>query len=619
MDNNPAVDDGSCNQLDSTEYSHFALARHRWKHGVDAADLSRMGVGYVLTRKIPKKLHSSLWPKNTSERRSIIANESRTAVSTNIPHPKTAAHESRRIGRRNGWTFGVIIRYWTMKPSKILATFLWSCAAQAAAYNSTTEAKVAKIKELLTPQLSENATIIYPDSDQWGDVTERAASPRVNPGYLAVVEVAAQDDVVNTIKVANEIGVPFLAVTGSHGWTDDISKIQDGIQIRMRGLNHVGLGPNNDTAYAGGGVIQYEVVQGLYPYGKQAVHGLCECVSIMGPLLGGGHSMLQGAHGFAADNLVSAQVALHNGTVVTASTTENEDLFWGLRGAGHNLGIVLEFEVKAYDIHPDPWTFITFVYEADKIEQYFEAWNKLEDDIADPGLVVLNGYYRNLPEYNDEKLQPVLVMELIYQGYDTAAPQYIEAYRAIGPIHEENITDIYWNKLFDVTNFGLDDSVCVPDQNWAGYVNSIARWNTTSMRESYDIFADLVAIDTYNTSTFIFESYGRKGVRDIPDDFDAVAPEERNKHNMLAAFLFWSGDDTAELAVAREFGEKLQVAGRNGEIAHSYVNYAIGGEELPQVYGWEAGRLQKLQAIKAKYDPDNKFGFYASLAEEAQM
>ncbi|KUM62366.1 hypothetical protein ACN42_g4743 [Penicillium freii] len=457
-----------------------------------------------------------------------------------------------------------------MKFLNILATGFFSFAVQAAVpSNGTTEAKLAQIKELLTPQLSVNATIVFAKSEKWYDITHRAAAPRVNPSYLAVVDVATEDDVVNTIKVANEIGVPFLAVTGTHGWTDDISKIQDGTQVRMRGLNHVGLGPNNDTAYAGGGVIQYEVVHALFPYRKQAVHGLCECVSIMGPLLGGGHSVLQGAHGFAADNL-------------------------GLRDTGHNLGIVLEFEIKAYNIHPDPWTFITLVYKADKIEDYFEAWNKLEDTITDPGLVVLNGYYRNLPEINTEK--PVIVMDLIYQGYDTAAPQYIEAYRAIGPIHEETITDIYWNELFDVTNFGHDDR------------------DPASMRENYNIFADLVAIETYNTSTFIFESYGRKGVRNFPDGLNAVPPEERNKHNMLAAFLFWSGDNETELAVAREFGERLQVASRNGEIAHSYVNYAIGGEVLPQVYGRDVNRLEKLQVIKTKFDPYNKFGFYASLA-----
>lgn len=48
----------------------------------------------------------------------------------------------------------------------------------------------------------------------------------------------------------------------------------------MRGLNQVGLGPNNDTAYAGGGVVQYEVVQALYPYGKQAGSFPCPLNSI---------------------------------------------------------------------------------------------------------------------------------------------------------------------------------------------------------------------------------------------------------------------------------------------------------------------------------------------------
>lgn len=170
--------------------------------------------------------------------------------------------------------------------------------------------------------------------------------------------------------------------------------MQGGIQIRMRGLNHIALGPNNDTAYAGGGVIQYELVQGLYPYGKQAGNLPCPLICIP-------HEQ---AKNDPLTNMLSLVHGLYNGTVVNASATENEDLFWGLRGAGHNLGIILEFEVKAYEIHPDPWTFITLVYEADKIEEYFEAWNELEDTIADPGLVVLNGYYRNLPEYNAEKV-----------------------------------------------------------------------------------------------------------------------------------------------------------------------------------------------------------------------
>lgn len=88
-----------------------------------------------------------------------------------------------------------------MKSLNILATGFFGLAVQAAvSSNSTAEAKLAQIKELLTPQLSGNAAIVYPDSEEWYNVTHRAAVPRVHPGYLAVVDVASEDDVVNTVR-----------------------------------------------------------------------------------------------------------------------------------------------------------------------------------------------------------------------------------------------------------------------------------------------------------------------------------------------------------------------------------------------------------------------------------
>lgn len=87
-----------------------------------------------------------------------------------------------------------------MRSLRILGAGFFSLVVHAAvASNSTAEVKSAQIKELLTPQLSENATIIFPNSEKWDDVTHRAAAPRVHPGYLAVVDVAVEDDVVNTV------------------------------------------------------------------------------------------------------------------------------------------------------------------------------------------------------------------------------------------------------------------------------------------------------------------------------------------------------------------------------------------------------------------------------------
>jgi FAD/FMN-containing dehydrogenase len=102
--------------------------------------------------------------------------------------------------------------------------------------------------------------------------------------------------------------------------------------------------------------------------------------------------MLQGKHGFAADNLLSARVVTAEGKAVTASATENSDLFWALRGAGHNFGIVTSFELKTYDVSAN-WTMVAMAFTEDKLEKFFRAWNKIEAEHNDPGLLVLNGLF----------------------------------------------------------------------------------------------------------------------------------------------------------------------------------------------------------------------------------
>jgi FAD/FMN-containing dehydrogenase len=108
------------------------------------------------------------------------------------------------------------------------------------------------------------------------------------------------------------------------------------------------------------------------------VTGLCECTSLAGPLLGGGHSFLQGQYGYAVDGLVSARVVLASGKVVTASRTQNAGLFWALQGAGHNFGILASLEVKVYDV-PSNWTVYSLVFLHDKLEALYSLVNKFEE------------------------------------------------------------------------------------------------------------------------------------------------------------------------------------------------------------------------------------------------
>lgn len=77
--------------------------------------------------------------------------------------------------------------------------------------------------------------------------------------------------------------------------------------------------------------------------------GAASCVGALGATLGAGIGPLQGRHGLMIDALESVQLVTAEGELVTASKTENADLFWGLRGAGWNFGIVVEATFEVYD------------------------------------------------------------------------------------------------------------------------------------------------------------------------------------------------------------------------------------------------------------------------------
>jgi FAD/FMN-containing dehydrogenase len=124
---------------------------------------------------------------------------------------------------------------------------------------------------------------------------------------------------------------------------------------------------------------------------------LCECTSLAGPLLGGGHSLLQGQHGYALDNLVSARVVLASGKLVEASRTKNTDLFWALKGAGHNYGILTSLEVKVYDAQSN-WTVYSLVLASDKLEELFRLINKFEEPSSGrPANLALTGVFVKIP------------------------------------------------------------------------------------------------------------------------------------------------------------------------------------------------------------------------------
>lgn len=129
-------------------------------------------------------------------------------------------------------------------------------------------------------------------------------------------------------------------------------------------------------------------------------------------MLGGGHGWLQGRHGLMADNLISARVVLANGTAVTVSGIEHEDLFWALRGAGHNFGIVTSFEYKVYDRTPEneKWTYEMMIFSEDKLEELYALANTMisSPENSQPVELVHWSMMMRMPDFDAQKVCQLL-------------------------------------------------------------------------------------------------------------------------------------------------------------------------------------------------------------------
>lgn len=75
---------------------------------------------------------------------------------------------------------------------------------------------------------------------------------------------------------------------------------------------------------------------------------------------------------------------LASGSIVTVSPTSHSDLWWGLRGAGHNFGIVTQFTLKIHDYPASHWYVATFAFTQDKLEAVVTQINKMMGNGTQP-------------------------------------------------------------------------------------------------------------------------------------------------------------------------------------------------------------------------------------------
>src|SRR4029453_17775044 len=145
----------------------------------------------------------------------------------------------------------------------------------------------------------------------------------------AIVRCATDDDVVAVVRLAAEKGME-LAVRGGGHSVPGFGTANGAIVADLSGLQSVEVDDERRTAAAGGGTTWGRFNDVTAAHGLATTGGVVSTTGIGGLTLGGGIGYLMGKHALALDNLISVDLVLADGRVVTASAQENSDLFWAV-------------------------------------------------------------------------------------------------------------------------------------------------------------------------------------------------------------------------------------------------------------------------------------------------
>ncbi|KAI1485036.1 FAD binding domain-containing protein [Biscogniauxia mediterranea] len=508
--------------------------------------------------------------------------------------------------------------------SKTFVNALAFLASTAAAFPTleirSGDALVQYLKRATTPSLnftiSPDASIITPDSPNWENETIRWSTWSA-PSYSVAFVPAEEQDIVTGLRYMSSHNISFLAMGGGHGNTLTLGTVENAVLINMQQFNNITVNPD-DTITIGGGSRFGAVYDVAYAAGRELPLGSCPCVGVGGASLGGGHGRLQGVYGLIVDAIVSLRVALWDGSIVTASATENPDLFWAMRGAGHNFGIVIDFTFKTWPLSNDGLVYnADMTFTTDSLEGLLDNVNQLIPD-QDPGLA-LDIFITTDHTTGETSIS----LNIVYAGTREEGDAFTALFASSSnstryPIErlDLNVTMTPWNLLPQVAANGSIVHACTEGVSYNVYTANLRNFDLVQQREILTSYQNFVVENPLAVGTLIFyEIFGQKAVLEQPAEETSAG--NRDYANVLAILqTTYTDDAVADAADAwgHQWRDQLILPQHSGyDIESVYMNYAHGDEPLEAMYGWEPWRLERLRSLKARYDPHGFFNHYNSV------
>jgi FAD/FMN-containing dehydrogenase len=410
------------------------------------------------------------------------------------------------------------------------------------------------------------------------------------PGVIA--RCASTDDVVAAVNFARGNDLLVAVRCGGHS-VAGTSVCDGGILIDLGGLKRIEVDPVAKTARAGGGVLWGEFDAATQEHGLHTPGGRVTTTGVGGFTTGGGYGWTSSKHGLTCDNLISAEVVLADGSVVTASEEENEDLFWGLRGGGGNFGVVTEFEYRLHDLGPVVLAGLA-LWPIERAPEVLRGWRDYVDGAPDElssACVVLTAPPEEfVPDHL--KGRTALGMAVIYVGDPKEGATVVQPLKDLGP-------DLDHVQPMPYTAFqaALDPTAPRGKRSyWRGeYLQGLSD-------EAIDTFlahgVPLTEAGPPFSQMIVFRI--GQGVARTADD--ATAFSHRDADYLFHPISLWEdpGDDRRLIAANREFCEAMRPYATGG----AYLNFTPE-DRVRDAYG--VAKYERLVALKDTYDPGNLF------------
>jgi FAD/FMN-containing dehydrogenase len=408
-----------------------------------------------------------------------------------------------------------------------------------------------------------------------------------------IARCTSSDDVIAAVRFARDQEL-VIAVRGGGHSVAGFSTCDGGIVIdlsRMRGLV---VDPDRRVARAQGGAHLSQLDSQAQAVGLVCPVGVIGHTGVAGLTLGGGMGRLQRKHGLTIDNLLSIDVVTADGRLLHANRDENADLFWGMRGAGANFGVVTSLE---YQLHAQSTT-ITQGWVALRAERSGEVGSLVREFLATaPDHVFVNlsfGLATDPPFPAQLAGTPMIVVGAMHSGSPAVAE------RELRPLREamDWSADTFSTKTYLALQGMNDDAMSWGHRFYmkSGFVSELSDEVITT---SAAHVADVPAGGECSVSYWAMGG----AISRVADDDSAFTG--RSAGWWVSAEAMWDDptNDGSHMGWARRTMGALKPFTTVGQYVNDAVESDVGS--VRAIYGNE--KYDRLVALKRTYDPDNAF------------